>query len=48
MLILDFRPTIYRNVGCGIFSEKVGAKLILFDIITLEKFDWKEVVLCQQ
>lgn len=30
------------------FFEKVGAKLIFFDIIALEMFNWKEVVLCQQ
>lgn len=30
------------------FFEKVDAKLILFDIIILKRFSWKEVVLCQQ
>ena len=37
-----------KRIGVKLDFEKVGAKLIFFDIITLEKFDWKEVVLCQQ
>lgn len=40
-----FAGKVLRVVG---FFEKVDAKLILFDIIILKKFSWKEVVLCQQ
>lgn len=29
-------------------KEKVNANLIFFAIIIVDKFDWKEVVLCQQ